>query len=270
MQDQAHGYHARRSLNRTRARRVAASVLVGLPLVAALHACVEAPPKIPSIPLSGLSVRVYVFGASATDARHAFDAVRQNNPSFGVVNTGGDGEILVGLENVSPKCVAPTALCEFKVSYRIRDNTGEIVGAETTTINATSERCSDLCSKALNNVATKIVETAAGLLKRGALDDASVDSVEGGVVGAGSSPPDSGAAVDATALDAGTRGAKKSGAKPDVHAKPPPALCAVGPGPRLAADEAERRAAQVEALKRLNVIDQDEYDCLRKEYLARL
>ncbi len=36
------------------------------------------------------------------------------------------------------------------------------------------------------------------------------------------------------------------------------------------AAEAEKRAAQVEILKRLSVLDQDEYDCLRKAYLSRL
>jgi len=273
-----------------RSRRVARVVSAGgvLAVVACVHACVEAPPKISAIPPSGLSLRVYAFGASAQDARRAFEAIHQNNTQFTVVNQGGDGEILVGLENDSPKCVPPTALCEMKISFRVRDNKGETLHAATTTVSASSDRCSEICSKALINVAVKVVEAAAGVLKTGAASDASVETVEGGAgemasaneagapaVDAGASASGasttSGASSASGASGSGARGSKKGGAKAaEPPAKPPPAICSVGTGPRLPAEEAEKRAAQVEVLKRLNLLDQEEYDCLRKAYLARL
>jgi hypothetical protein len=236
-----------------------------LVIVVCAHACMEAPPKIPAIPASGLSLRVYAFGASAQDARRAFEAVHQNNTQFTVVNQGGDGEIVVGLENESPKCVPPTALCEMKISYRVRDNKGEILDAGTTTVSASSDRCSAICSKALIDVAVKVVEAAAGVLKTGAVAAASVDPIDGGASG------ETAVTTLTAATPATPPSAKKAGARvPEPPAKPMPAMCSVGSGPRLPADEAEKRAAQVEVLKRLNLLDQEEYDCLRKAYLARL
>ena len=154
------------------------------------------------------------------------------------------------------------------MSYRVRDNKGEILHASTTTISASSDRCPDLCTKALNNVAVKVVEAAAAVLKSGSLGDASVESSEGGAAFDAGSSTDSGSVSDAST--APPRGAKKGGKAAPEPPKPIPAICTVGSGPHLPADEAERRAAQVEVLKRINVLDQDEYDCLRKAYLARL
>ena len=234
----------------------------------------EAPPKISAIPASGLSLRVYAFGASAQDARRAFEAVHQNNTQFTVVNQGGDGEVLVGLENDSPKCVPPTALCSMKISFRVRDNNGAILHAATTTVSASSDRCTEICSKALINVAVKVVEAAAGVLKGGSGPDASVDTTEGGA-SAETASADAGTAVDAGASAApvasAARGSKKPGGRAaEPPPRPVPAICSVGSGPRLPAEEAEKRAAQVEVLKRLSLLDQEEYDCLRKAYLARL
>ena len=70
-------------------------------------ACVTPPPKIPEIPASGLKVRVHVFGASAKEARHVFEAVKEQNPSFAVVGSAGDGEVLVGLDQTTTTCVEP-------------------------------------------------------------------------------------------------------------------------------------------------------------------
>ncbi len=267
MQDQAHRHHARGPLNASRRRhRSAAVAFAGFALVVGVHACVEVPPKIAAIPASGLSLRIYAFGASAQEARRAFEAVHQNNTTFTVVNEGGDGEVLIGLENDSPKCVPPTALCSLKVSFRIRDNKGEVLHASTTSVSASSDRCSELCTKALNNVAVKVVEAAAGVLKGGGTLDASLEGGDGVSTDA-STTIDAAPAVDA-AVPA-PRGSKK-GAKAEPPPKPQPAICSVANGPRLPAEEAEKRAAQVEVLKRLSIIDQDEYDCLRKAYLARL
>jgi hypothetical protein len=239
--------------------------------VLAIGACYEAPPKIAAIPPSGLALRVYAFGASAQDLRQTFEAVKQNNKQFSVVQDGGDGEILIGLDNDSPKCVAPTALCSYRVAYRIRDNAGRTLVTTTTNAAANSDRCADLCQKVLINVVVKAVEQASSLLKgsSGVADDASVDPGDAG--------PPADAATDA-AGDAGAGGAggaagktpasKKGKAEPAPRAIPP--MCTVGPGAHLPAQEAETRAAQVEALKRLNVLDQAEYDCLRKAYLDRL
>ena len=80
---------------------------------------------------------------------------------------------LVGLENDSPKCVPPTALCSYKVAVRIRDNQNKVVHSASTTASATAERCSDLCEKAINHAVVKVVETAVSVLKNGADVDAS-------------------------------------------------------------------------------------------------
>ena len=250
------------------------ALLFGTFAILGAGACVEgffreAPPKIAALPPTALAVRVYAFGASAQEARRSFEAVKQNNPTFSVVNNGGDGDLTIGLENDSPKCVPPTGLCSFKVSYRVRDNKGEILHASSTTISASSDRCSDLCAKALNNVAVKVVEAAAGVLKGGSVGDASVEATEAGLASdATMTATDAGAAIDAAV--AAVRGGKKGAKPPEPPAKPPPTMCVVGSGPHLPAEEAEKRAAQVEVLKRLSVLDQDEYDCLRKAYLARL
>ena len=247
-------------------------------LGALLFACIEPPPKIASIPPQGLAVRVHVFGAQAQEARGTFQEVRKHNQQFKLVNEGGDGEILVGLENDSPKCVAPTALCSYKVSYRIKDRKGDVVASATTSVSASSDKCNDLCAKALVNVVTKLVETAAPLLASGASDEGGVDPSE---AGAPTDPPDGGAPSSSAApASASTASSATSASAAHASAKkkpstPPPGrsdaiMCAVGTGPRLPSEEAERRAAQVEALKRQNILEQSEYDCLRKAYLNRL
>jgi hypothetical protein len=243
-------------------------LLVAVPLLAALgvalYACMEVPPKIDSIPASGLSLRVYAFGASAQDTRQMFEAVKQNNKQFSVVQDGGDGEVLIGLENDSPKCVAPTALCSYKVAYRIRDNANNVLFTTTTSASASANTCSDLCGKVLSQVVVKVVDKAASLLKGGAIatptDDASVELADAGSLTDG---PAEGAAPEKP-----TPGKKKP-AKPEPP-KPTPPMCSVGAGGHLPTHEAETRAAQVETLKRLGILDQTEYDCLRKAYLERL
>jgi hypothetical protein len=251
-----------------RTRFILATAVAGL---VALYACVEPPPKISAIPSQGLALKVFVFGASAQDARRAFEAVRQNNQSFSVVNEGGDGEVLVGLENDSPKCVPPTALCQYRVAFRVRNYKGEVVqNTPATTISASSDRCMDLCAKALNNMVVKVVEAAAVALKSGA-PPPPVEPPEAGVEDAAAD-----AEVDAAPPPPEKpppRGKKPPPKKPPEPPPPPkavPPICTVATGPRLASEDAEKRAAQVEVLKRINVIDQDEYDCLRKAYLDRL
>lgn len=49
-----------------------------------------------------------------------------------------------------------------------------------------------------------------------------------------------------------------------------PAICKVGKGARLPSEDAEIRMAQVDALKRQGVLDESEFDCLRKALLDRL
>lgn len=240
-------------------------------LVTTFAACVEPPPKIAAIPQSGISFRLHVFGAQAQEARQAFNSAKQTNKNLRVVPEGGDGEVVVGLEEDSPKCVQPTAICSYKVAVRIRDNQNKTVFASTLNATANAERCQDLCEKALNVVVVKVVETAvASLNPKGPSDDAGV-SAETSEAGA-----DTNADASAAALASSTPPkppTKKAGGKPTAKTEPTskePAICAVGHGPKLAAEEAEKRAAQVEALKRLSVLDQEEYDCLRKAYLDRL
>lgn len=270
-----------------RRRAVFVTLSVALPVAFAM-ACVDPPPKIASIPSSGLALRVHVFGADAQEARGYFDSAKQNNRSFTVVQEGGDGDVLVGLENDSPKCVAPTALCSYKVSFRVRDRRGETLQTTTTTVSATADKCSELCAKALVQVVTKVIDTSAGLL----VAAGSVSTHEGGIDPEGgastSTADDSGAPSaplppsepppdPATSSKPGAKKKPGTATKPDAAPKPAidpakgePVMCAVGHGGRLRSEDAEQRAAQVEALKRLNVIDQSEYDCLRKAYLNRL
>jgi hypothetical protein len=208
-----------------------------LALLVSTPACVPPPPNIAAVPPSGMSLRVHIFGAEATDVHDAFVAANKNTPKFHVVNDGGDGDVLLGLENDSPMCVPPTGLCSFKIGYRVRNNSGEAVTSGTTTVTAQSDKCASLCSVAINNVVVNVVQEAATAL--------------GGP--APTAPP----AEDPK---------KAHGAA----AKAPPPICSVAAGPRLPSGEAESRAAQVEVLKRIGVLDQVEYDCLRKAYLSRL
>ena len=221
------------------------------------HGCMEPPPKIPTVPASGLALRLYVFGASAVEANKTFASVKQNNPTFSLVRSGGNGEVLIGLENDSPRCVAPTAMCSYRVSYRIRDNNGAVLDAKTTTIDATSDSCSDLCAKALTNIAVKIVEVASSELGGAATTLTNASTEDAGTPSA---------TTDAGAPPIAVRPKKTANAGTKVE----PPICSAAHGPRLPSQEAERRAAQVEVLKRLEIVDQDEYDCLRKAYLDRL
>lgn len=207
-------------------------------------ACVEPPPRIPAIPESGFAIRLHVFGAQAKAARRAFDAVKVNNRSFSIVGEGGDGEVVVGLDEESTKCVEPTALCSFRISYRVKDPNGRVVEEVSGTVTASSDRCSMLCAKALNNTAARVVEAAAKALRG---SSANTPSPEG-----------NGKQAEGYAKDA-KRGTPSK-----------PVLCEVGAGPRLPSEDAETRIAQVEALERLGVLDRAEYDCLRKAYLDRL
>lgn len=250
----------------SRRPRAARLGLIFVPaMVATLYACVEPPPKIDSIPASGLSLRVKIFGASAQDSENSFQAVKQNNKNFAIVQDGGDGEVLVGLDNDSPACVPPTGLCSYKVSYRIRDNAGNVVAQETTSVQATSDHCNGLCAKALTNVSVKVVEAASNALK----SSGSATSDSDGGTATTSSTTEIADASNETAPIAKPKKSKEKKVEA-APAKGEPAICAVGHGNHLPSDEAERRAAQVEVLKRLNVLSQDEYDCLRKAYLDRL
>jgi len=188
------------------------------------------------VPASGLSLRVHIFGSSAADVNDAFIAAHKNTPAFHVVNEGGDGDVLVGLENDSPLCVPPTGLCSFKVGYRVRNNQGEAVASTTTTITAQSDHCGGLCAQAINNVVVRVLQEAAAGLAGGPTEDS-----------------------------AGTKGAKGHAAP-----KASPAICSIAAGPHLQSEDAEARAAQVEVLKRLGILEPSEYDCLRKAYLSRL
>ena len=232
-------------------------VLAALVLGASFAACVTPPPKIASIPASGLSLRLYVFGADAEKAHHTFEAIKENNPSFSLVNQGGDAEVVVGLEQDSGACVEPTALCSYQVSYRIRSADGTVLGEATTNVNASASQCSGLCTQALNDVTVKIVELA-------------VSALQGGGAGA-----DAGLTEDAEPEPPAAPASRgKSRNKPPPPPPPPPpktpTLCAVGAGPRLPSEDAEKRMGQVEALRRLKVLDQAESDCLRTAFLARL
>jgi hypothetical protein len=223
-------------------RAVAVAVLA----VAGYECLPPPPPRVTSVPPAGLALRVHVFGASATEVNDAFVAAHKSTPSFRVVQDGaggggGDGDVLVGLENDSPMCVPPTGLCSFKVSYRVRNNAGDALASNTTTINAQSDHCADLCAQAINNVVVRVLDDAATAFAAASADDT---------------------------------GAKPDGGKPTPKARPgakaPPPICAIAAGPRLPTGDAEARAAQVEVLKRLGLLDQSEYDCLRKAYLGRL
>ena len=149
-------------------------------------------------------------------------------------------------ERFAGACLPPTGLCSFRVSFRVRDNSKNVLSATTTTIRATADSCSGLCSKALNNVVVQILDAASAALKP---EDG--DAVRADAGADGSSPADS-----------ARKARKGKGTEP--------AICGIAAGGRLPPQEAQARAAQVEVLKRLEVLDQGQYDCLRKAYLGRL
>jgi hypothetical protein len=240
---------------RTRLRRTIL-VLAALTSAAFAAACIEPPPVIPSIPASGLKLRVFAFGYFAENAVSTFDSVTQNNPSFAVVQQGGDGEVLIGLEQDTPSCVEPTALCSLRVSYRVKNPQGVVVKADSELVSANSDRCMNICERALTSAIGRIVDKAAVALKSGAAAPAAEPT------------PEPSAEADA----GGSKGKKGAAAPPPAPkaSKLEAGICSVGTGPRLPSEEAERRVGQVEALKRLGVIDNEEFECLRKAYLARL
>jgi hypothetical protein len=252
---------------------LASSAVVVAPMLAL--ACAEPPPRIPEIPAAGLAVRLHVFGASAKDARGVFEAVKESNPTFSVVPSGGDGEILVGLDQTTTTCVEPTAVCEFRVSYRIKNGAGEVIHGGTEDIVASSDSCSRICDGALVATVTKVVGQAALYLK-GNPPRAAAPEPEP----VASTDPDAGVTASADAGGDAAALPKAAGAlaKKDKAPEPPPApppraapnMCGVGTGAKLQTDDAELRIGQVEALNRIGVLEQDEFDCLKTAYLTRL
>ena len=192
--------------------------------------CVEPPPKIAAIPAGGLSLRLYVFGASAVEVRRTFASARRNNEGFRLVDGEAEADIVVGLEEDSPGCAPPTAVCSFRVVYRVRDKDGTVLDENSATMTSTSSSCTNVCSLVLRDIATKVIEAAAMALH----------------------PP-----------------SREDDAAPKPKSKRSP-FCTLVSGARLASDEAEKRTLQIEALRRLSVLDAHEYDCLRKAYLKRL
>ena len=268
--------------------RTAVAVASVLSITGALAvACVEAPPALPALASKPLAIRLHVFGADAEDTHDAVVSLKRNNPSFSVVQEGGDGDVLIGIEKDSAQCVEPTALCSYRISYRVRRAGGEVVLAADETILADSDSCSRLCDKALNKVAIKVVEDAANALHDGGSSPAASASAGEPAASSSAAPaPSSSAGGSAKAAPSGKPAVS---ARPATSAKPaasdkapagePPAdaaatptkgMCSVAVGPQLPAKEAERRVAQVDALKRLGVLDEAEFDCLRKAYLERL
>ncbi len=274
-----------------RSRRVPSSVRRAVPFTAALFAlaglsCVAPPPSISALSGRNLAIKVFVFGADAEEAKSAFEGVHSNNPTFTVVQSGGDADVLIGIEKDSAKCVEPTALCSYRISYRVRNTKGELLKEDSATILQDADSCSRLCKKVLNKVAATVVEAAAGAVQSGSPAPAASASAE--------PQPDASAAPGASASAAPSASAEPRpawtkgvpSAKPSASAEPPkpeppkpepkpsngkePKICSVGTGPKLPPEEAEKRVAQVDALKRLGVITQDEFDCLRTAYLARL
>jgi hypothetical protein len=255
--------------------RTAVAVACTLGVTGALAvACVEAPPALPALASKPLSIRLHVFGADAEDAHDAVVSLKRNNPNFAVVQDGGDGDVLIGIEKDSAQCVEPTAHCSYRISYRVRRAGGEVVLARDETILADSDSCSRLCDKALNKVAVKAVEDAADALRDApaAAPSASAASPAGSAsAGPGTRPPPGSSARPEPGARPGASAKTPAGDAPaDAAAAPATGICSVAVGPPLPAKEAERRVAQVDALKRLGVIDEAEFDCLRTAYLERL
>ncbi|MCC6748582.1 MAG: hypothetical protein IT371_13045 [Deltaproteobacteria bacterium] len=207
----------------------------------------EPAPKIAALPPAGLALRVDVFGAQAEDGRGMFDSVRQTNPRLRFVKEGGDGEILMGLDRDNAACVPPTAYCEYRVALRVRDATKKVVHFELTTVGASAESCAMICERALQKAAGLAVEKAAKALKGEKL-----------------APP---AAEEASASDdARGRAARRPARAPRRET----GLCGIAVGGRLPSEDAEKRIAQVDALKRQGLLEPEELTCLRKTFLSRL
>ena len=287
--------HCALPVGRSVGRSVGLSLAAGLFTILGMS-CVAPPPSINALTGRNLSVKVFVFGADAAEAKDAFEGVHSNNPTFTVVPNGGDADILIGIEKDSAKCVEPTALCSYRISYRVRNPKGELLLEDSATILQDADSCARLCKKVLNKVAATVVEAAAAAVQSGSPAPVTSASAE--------PAPDASAAPTASASAAPSASAEpprpswmkgaataKPGASPPASAKapeppkpePPKAeppktagkskggnICSVGTGPKLPPEEAEKRVAQVDALKRLGVITQEEFDCLKTAYLARL
>jgi hypothetical protein len=203
-----------------------------------LPACLEAPPKLAVIPSRGLPLRVHIFGADAKDGRSLFDTVAQINPSLSFVLSGGQGEVLLGLDRDPVPCVEPTGYCEYRVALRVRDAGGATVVSETTRVGASSPSCYLLCKRALQKAVIHAVERAATALT---------------------------ARAEAAGSDENDPAAPRGGRR---RHKPP--VCGVALGQRLPSEEAELRLAQIDALRRQGVLSVEEFECLRRAFLARL
>lgn len=270
------------------------SVRRAVPLTAGLFSilglsCVAPPPSISALQGQNLAIKVFVFGADAEDAKSAFEGVHSNNPTFTVVQSGGDADVLVGIEKDSAKCVEPTALCSYRISYRVRNAAGDLLKEDSATVLQDADSCARLCKKVLNKVAVTVVEATASVVKSGAPAPSSSAAAEPSPV-VTAEPDASTSAAPSASAEPPRPAWMKTGAKPSGSAKaeppkpeppkaepPKPAskskeskICSVGTGPKLPPEEAEKRVAQVDALKRLGVITQEEFDCLRTAYLARL
>jgi hypothetical protein len=260
---------------------LASSAAIAVPMLAV--ACVAPPPRIPAIPPAGLAVRLHVFGASAKDARGVFEAVKEMNPSFSVVPSAGDGEILVGLDQTTTTCVEPTAVCEFRVSYRIKDASGAVIHSATEDIVASANSCSRICDEALIATVTKVVGEAATYLKgnpppapptaiepvAAAEVDADAGTTAAADAGSDAAPPSKIAAASKD-KDKDKDKVVEPPPPPPAPAPPAPVMCGVGAGNKLPADDAELRIGQVEALNRIGVLEEAEFDCLKTAYLTRL
>jgi hypothetical protein len=247
--------------------------------------CVAPPPTINALSGRNLAIKVFVFGADAEDAKDAFEGIHSNNPTFTVVQNGGDADVLIGIEKDSAKCVEPTALCSYRISYRVRNTKGELLKEDSTTILQDADSCARLCKKVLNKVAVTVVEATAAAVQSGAPAPAASASAEPEAtpepVASTSAAPSASAEAPRPAWMKGVPTAKASASAEPPKPPPPPEapkaakgkpskICSVGEGPKLPPEEAEKRVAQVDALKRLDVLTQEEFDCLRTAYLARL
>ncbi len=269
-------------------KRVRHPLRSALPLTAALFSilglsCVAPPPTINALSGRNLAIKVFVFGADAEDAKDAFEGIHSNNQTFTVVQSGGDADVLIGLEKDSAKCVEPTALCSYRISYRVRNPKGELLKEDSQTILQDADSCARLCKKVLNKVAVTVVEAAAAAVQSGSPAPAASASAEP------EPEPSAAPSASASAAPSASVPAWKIPPKGSTSAKPveppkpeppkpeppkphgkDPKICSVGTGPKRPPEEAEKRVAQIDALKRLAVITEAEFDCLKTAYLARL
>jgi hypothetical protein len=293
---------------RQRALLLATALGLGMGVGLLGPGCLEAPRPINGLGDRGLSLRVHVFGADADQAQGMLDWLTRSNPGLrlasGNAEAAADGDVVIGLDRDEPPCAAAEGSCQYRMSLRVRDPGGRIRLGETRNVSSDGQSCSLRCKRTLQEAITQAMETSVGVLTRpvAATDPPApkleslevetgqaVQPVESTTASPDSQPPalplptspgnersaaaDAGTPTQITAVEITPRRPARAARPRAVAASRTTRSLTVCPKAghgRLRADEVERRLAQLELLQKSRIITGGEYQCLRRQLLARL